>query len=114
MKKLLPSPRAGSRTAKHQQKEAQAPEAAAQTLGLFVTRLELLHKPWPNFCEAFNTEDEKHSRAEKGSTLTQSAWPVRGNASWAGGGENPFMPLRLCEQPPVGIRTIALLLGSPE
>lgn len=39
--------------------------------GLFVARLELFHKPWPNFRKAFNTEDKRHSRAEKDSILTQ-------------------------------------------
>lgn len=39
--------------------------------GLFMTRLELFHKPWPNFYKAFNTEDKRHSRAEKDSILIQ-------------------------------------------
>ena len=47
---------------------------------MFATRLELFHKPWPHFRKAFNTEDERHSRAEKDSVPTR-AWTVRGHAS---------------------------------
>ena len=47
---------------------------------MFATRLELFHKPWPNFRKAFNTEDERHSRAEKDSVPTR-AWTVLSTAS---------------------------------